>query len=33
MVGNFMMTVTIGEHTVVLASQKPLNKIPHHERE
>lgn len=33
MVGKFMMIVTIGEHTVVLASQKRLNKVPHHEHE
>lgn len=33
MVGKFTMTVTIGEYTVVLASQKLLNKIPHHEHE
>lgn len=31
--GKFMMIVTIGEHTVVLASQKQLNKVPHHEHE
>jgi len=33
MVGKFMMTATIGKRTVVLASQKLLKKIPHHEHE